>query len=202
MSHKIEENAQGKTIYVQTDPELEAMYYTDIREIRDLRELLDGSVDLYADRPVFWTKKKHGTEYVPITYRMFQKDVEAMGTKMLELGWKGRHIAVTGQSCYEWFVTYMAIVNGVGVVVPVDKAFDAKAVGNVLKTADCDILFYTGSEEKKIDEIPGIQHKIRMDFYGDRIDESEEFIIPETKNDRRHWRELLRDGYDLVRSGD
>ena len=202
MSHKIEENAQGKTIYVQTDPELEAMYYTDIREIRDLRELLDGSVDLYADRPVFWTKKKHGTEYVPITYRMFQKDVEAMDTKMLELGWKGRHIAVTGQSCYEWFVTYMAIVNGVGVVVPVDKAFDAKAVGNVLKTADCDILFYTGSEEKKIDEIPGIQHKIRMDFYGDRIDESEEFIIPETKNDRRHWRELLRDGYDLVRSGD
>ena len=202
MSHKIEENAQGKTIYVQTDPELEAMYYTDIREIRDLRELLDGSVDLYADRPVFWTKKKHGTEYVPITYRMFQKDVEAMGTKMLELGWKGRHIAVTGQSCYEWFVTYMAIVNGVGVVVPVDKAFDAKAVGNVLKTADCDILFYTGSEEKKIDEIPGIQHKIRMDFYGDRIDESEDFIIPETKNDRRHWRELLRDGYGLVRSGD
>lgn len=202
MSHKIVENAQGKTIYVQTDPELEAMYYTDIREIRDLRELLDGSVDLYADRPVFWTKKKYGTEYVPITYRMFQKDVEALGTKMLELGWKGRHIAVTGQSCYEWFVTYMAIVNGVGVVVPIDKAFDAKAVGNVLNTADCDILFYTGSEEKKVDEIPGINHKIRMDFYGDRIDETEDFIIPETKEDRCHWRELLKDGYGLVESGD
>lgn len=202
MSHRIEVNEQGKTIYVQTDPALEAMYYDDIREIHDLRELLNGSAELYADRPVFWVKKKPGTEYVPISYRLFQKDVEALGTKMLELGWKGKKIAVTGQSCYEWFVTYMAIVNGVGVVLPVDKAFDARAVENVLETAECDILFYTGSEEKKIDSIPGIRRKYRMDYYGDRTEEGEEIVIPKLKTDRRHWRELLREGYELLEGGD
>ena len=202
MSHRIEENEQGKTIYVQTDPQLTAMWYDDIREIRDLRELLNGSAELYADRPVFWTKKKHGGEYVPITYAMFRKDVQALGTKMLELGWKGKHIAVTGQGCYEWFVTYMAVVNGVGVIVPIDKAFDAKAVENVLNTAECEILFYTGSEEKKIDTIPGITQKIRMDFYGDRTDESEEYVIPALKEDRCHWRELTKEGYALLASGD
>ena len=202
MSHRIEENEQGKTIYVQTDPELEAMYYTDIREIRDLRELLNGSAELFAERPVFWIKKKHGGEYVPISYRLFQKDVEALGTRMLELGWKDQKIAVTGQGCYEWFVTYMAIVNGVGVVLPVDKVFEADAVENVLKTADCDIIFYTGSEEKKIDSIPGIRQKIRMDFYGDRTDEDEEPVIPEIKDGRIHWRTLLQEGYELLASGD
>lgn len=202
MSHRIEETEQGKTIYVQTDPEIEKQFYTDIREIHDLRELLDGSAELYADRPVFWVKKKHGGEYFPISYRMFKNDVEALGTRMLELGWKGKKIAVTGQGCYEWFVTYMAIVNGVGVVLPVDKVFEADAVENVLNTAGCDIVFYTGSEEKKIDSIPGIREKVRMDFYGDRTTEDEEPVIPEVKEGRCHWRTLLKEGYERIASGD
>lgn len=202
MSHRIEETPQGKTIYVQTDPEIEKLFYTDIREIHDLRELLNGSAEQFAERPVFWVKKERGGEYFPISYRLFKNDVEALGTRMLELGWKGRKIAVTGQGCYEWFVTYMAIVNGVGVVLPVDKVFDAEAVENVLKTADCDIIFYTGSEEKKIDSISGIQHKVRMDFYGDRTDEKEEPVIPEVKPDRCHWRTLLKEGYEQIAAGD
>lgn len=194
--------SEGRTIQVRTDPELDTMWYTDLREIRDIKELLDGSAELFADRPAFWTKKKRGGKYVPVTYRMFKRDVDALGTKMLAMGWKGKHIAVTGQSCYEWFVTFTAVLNGVGVIVPIDKEFDAAAVRNIMDTAECDIIFHTGTEEKKIDSLTEISHKIRMDYYGDRIREDEEWEIPEVSGDRCHWREFIKEGYALLDGGD
>ncbi len=193
----------GKTIYVKTDPELDALWYSDLREIKDIKQMLNESAELYADRPAFWTKKKKGGEYVPITYRMFRKDVEALGTQMLAMGWKGKQIAVTGQNCYEWYVTFLAVLNGVGVIVPIDKEFDATAVENILKTAECDIVFHTGGEEKKIDSIDGIHHMIRMDYYGDRISEEDDWTIPAVNGNRRiHWKEFIRAGYDRMASGD
>lgn len=193
---------EGNTIYIKTDPELDKLWYTDLREINDIQQLLNESAELYADRPAFWTKQVRGGEYVPISYRMFKRDVDALGTKMLAMGWEGKHIAVTGQSCYEWFVTFTAVLNGVGVIVPIDKEFDAAAVQNILETAECDIVFHTGGEEKKLDTIPGIRHKIRMDYYGDRIREDEEWNIPEVQGDRCHWKEFVRNGYERLDAGD
>ena len=192
----------GKTIYIKTDPEFDSMWYTDLREIRDIKQMLNESAELYADRPAFWIKKTKGGKYVPITYRMFKQDVEALGTQMLAMGWKGRNIAVTGQNSYEWYVTFMAVLNGVGVIVPIDKGCNKDALENILKTAECDIVFHTGAEEKKIDSIDGIHHKIRMDFYGDRTTEEESWMIPPVNGDRVHWRGFIQEGYERMTAGD
>ena len=119
---------------MMTDNKNDLNWYEDIREIRDIKELL--SAKLFADRPAFWIKKFKGDEYHMITYDRLKKDVDALGTKMLAMGLGGKRIAVMGQGCYEWFVTYLATVNGVGVVVPVDKEFDEAMVRNVLDTAE------------------------------------------------------------------
>ena len=175
-------------------------WYEDIREIRDIKELLNGSAKLFADRPAFWIKKFKGDEYHMITYDRLKKDVDALGTKMLAMGLGGKRIAVMGQGCYEWFVTYLATVNGVGVVVPVDKEFDADMVRNVLDTAECDTIFYTGGESKKIAQLTGIKNKIKMDVYGDRTDDDEPFYYKEEEGTLA-WKQLLEDGYKLVGEG-
>ena len=175
-------------------------WYEDIREIKDIKELLNGSAKLFADRPAFWIKKFKGDEYHMITYDRLKKDVDALGTKMLAMGLGGKRIAVMGQGCYEWFVTYLAAVNGVGVVVPVDKEFDAAMVRNVLDTAECDTIFYTGGESKKIAQLTGIKNKIKMDVYGDRTDDDEPFYYKEEEG-AFAWKQLLEDGYKLVGEG-
>lgn len=175
-------------------------WYTDVREIKNIKQLLNESCELYADRPAFWIKKFKGDEYHPITYNMLKHDVEAIGTKMLDMGLSGRRIAVMGQGCYEWFVTYLAVVNGVGVVVPVDKELEADAVENILKTAECSVIFYTSSESKKIDKIPGLDIKVKMEFYGDRISSDEPFIYQEEEG-LLCWRQMLKEGYELVEKG-
>lgn len=185
---------------MMTDNKNDLNWYENIREIRDIKELLNGSAKLFADRPAFWIKKFKGDEYHMITYDRLKKDVDALGTKMLAMGLGGKRIAVMGQGCYEWFVTYLATVNGVGVVVPVDKEFDAAMVRNVLDTAECDTIFYTGGESKKIAQLTGIKNKIKMDMYGDRTDDDEPFYYKE-EEDAFAWKKLLEDGYKLVGEG-
>lgn len=188
----------NETIMIDNKNDLN--WYEDIREIKDIKELLNGSAKLFADRPAFWIKKFKGDEYHMITYDRLKKDVDALGTKMLAMGLGGKRIAVMGQGCYEWFVTYLATVNGVGVVVPVDKEFDAAMVQNVLDTAECDTIFYTGGESKKIAQLTGIKNKIKMEMYGDRTDDDEPFYYKEEEG-ALAWKQLLEDGYKLVGEG-
>lgn len=182
------------------DNKNELNWYEDIREIKDIKELLNGSAKIFADRPAFWIKKFKGDEYHAITYDRLKKDVDALGTKMLAMGLGGKRIAVMGQGCYEWFVTYLAVVNGVGVVVPVDKEFDAAMIQNVLDTAECDTIFYTGGESKKIAQLTGVANRIKMEVYGDRTDDDEPFHYKETEG-ALAWKQLLEDGYKLVGEG-
>ena len=108
-------------------------WYTDIREMVTLKDMLAGSVELYADRPAFWVKEKRGAAYRPISYALLQHDVNALGTKLSAMGLAGKPVAVMGQNCYEWIATYLAVINGIGVVVPIDKELTGPEVGNLME---------------------------------------------------------------------
>ena len=140
-------------------------WYTDIREIVTLKDMLAGSADKYAKNPAFWVKRKKGQPYSPISYRLLQQDVNDMGTCKTEMGWQGKRIAVMGQGCYEWIVTYLAVMNGIGIIVPIDKELSGPEIENLLRTAECDTIFCTKSECSKLKGLPSIRNLVVMDFY-------------------------------------
>ena len=175
-------------------------WYEDDRKITDLKDMITSSAEIYAERPCIWVKKFKGAEYKPISYRMFKNDMDALGVKMLDLGLKGKRIAVMGMGSYEWIITYFATVCGIGVIVPIDRELEADAVKNLLDASDCDIIFFTSSKTKKINQIEGLRLAVKMEFYGDRISEDESFAYEE---DDRYvpWKKLVKQGYDLIRTG-
>ena len=191
-------------------------WYTDIREIVTLKDMLAGSADKYAKNPAFWVKTKKGQPYSPISYRLLQHDVNAMGTCMTEMGWQEKRIAVMGQGCYEWIVTYLAVMNGIGIIVPIDKELSGPEIENLLRTAERDTIFCTKAECSKLKGLPSIRNLVVMDFYGDRLDEEE---VPDDSNLNLEkyegwfeqeeekkvyvtsWRGMLRDGDQLLKSG-
>ena len=65
------------------------------------------------------------------TFFDFEKDVEAFGTKLIEMGLKNKRIALMGKNSYHWAVSYLAATI-VGVVVPIDKELAAQTVINFL----------------------------------------------------------------------
>ncbi len=125
--------------------------FYDVREIRDLRDLLAQSVKLYGDRPAFEVKNKQGDHY-EITYNRYQNEIKAVGTALVDMGLSGEKIAVSGDNSYEWCLSYMSTVTGVGVIVPIDKELLFDDINNILNTADVKLIFCDRKIYRKLTE--------------------------------------------------
>ena len=64
-----------------------------------------------------------------------------LGTKLIEMGLKGKSIAVIGENRYEWGVAYLAIVTGTGVVVPLDKALPENEIESLIIRSEVEAIF-------------------------------------------------------------
>ena len=70
--------------------------------------------------------------------------------------------------CYEWIVSYLAVVNGTGTAVPIDRELEPEAIQNLLDRAGCDTIFYSSSEAEKIGQINGMRYKVEKMCIRDR----------------------------------
>lgn len=112
----------------------------DVRKITDIRDLLNQSLELFAERPAFKLKDKKTGEYLPRSYKNFTHDVQALGTGLWSEGFHNCHIAVMGVNSYQWGLTYLAVTSGLGVIVPVDKDLPFDDVNNILTVSEATLL--------------------------------------------------------------
>ena len=90
-------------------------------------------------------------------------------------------------------VAYFAVVNGAGIVVPLDKELRKAEIENLIKTANCSAVFYTASYEKEFADME-IKHKIKMEVYEENA-KSEAY-----RADSIDF--LINEGRKLVNQGD
>lgn len=174
--------------------------YHKVRNITTIKELLNASADLYSDNPAFLIKKERGGEYHSIKYSQLKNDVEALGTKLMDMGLTGSKIAIIGENCYEWIVSYLAVVNGAGVAVPLDKELNKEEILNLIESAECKAVFYTESFENIFIDY-SIDNKFRMKIYGDRTDINETLDTNSSAEGVVNWESLVGDGEILVKDG-
>ncbi|MDD4583690.1 MAG: AMP-binding protein [Eubacteriales bacterium] len=167
--------------------------YYKVRNIVSLKDMLNSSAELFKNKPAFLIKKEKGGEYFEVKYNQLKKDVDALGTKLMEMGLSGSKIAIIGENCYQWVVAYFAVVNGVGVVVPLDKELNKEEIYHLLETSDCKAVFYTETFEDILREYK-IDYKIRMEMYDESTDLTHEGIIK--------CCDLVRAGEQLIKGGD
>ena len=129
------------------------------RPIKDLRDMLRGSCEIYADKAAFY--EKHDGVYKEIKYKQYLKDVNALGTKLMDMGLKGERIAVIGEASYNWAVSYMAVVCGVGVIVPLDKELPKEEIINLINVSGVKMIIYS-PKVKTIDDDIKVQYKVPM----------------------------------------
>ena len=95
--------------------------FKDKHVVTDLKDMLNYSADQYPDLPLFMQKYDPKKPFREISFRQVREDVNAIGTALLDLGLEDRHIGLIGRNSSEWGESYLAIVGGVGVVVPLDR---------------------------------------------------------------------------------
>lgn len=143
----------------------------EFREISDLKDMLDTSAKIYADRAAYLMKEVLGGEYKPIYFPQVKSDVDALGTKFIEMGLKGKRIAVIGENSYQWALTYFATTNGTGVIVPLDRELPSNEIRNLLQRAEVTAIVFSRKMEPIVKEaikgVTGIHYMINMSATND-----------------------------------
>lgn len=110
-----------------------------VREFSHIRQLMEMSAELFAERPAFEIKR--GDEHFNITYRQYLADIDSLSTALIDrLGPRFR-AAICADNCYEYCLTYVSVICAGGVVVPVDKELHTDDILGILRTADVSMLF-------------------------------------------------------------
>ena len=84
--------------------------------MHDIRELVNRSARLFGDN-IAYKEFDSSRNIIEHTFNQLKADTEALGVKLDAEGFRGKHIALLGPSCYNYVVSYLATINWVGVIV-------------------------------------------------------------------------------------
>lgn len=119
--------------------------------LESIRDIINNSNNKYKDAIAIQEKKNK--KIVSYTYEQLRNDVYALGTKLIDMGLKDKHIAIVGENSYNWIVSYLAIITGVGVAVPLDKELDSEQISKLLEKGDASAVLFSKGFLSSIDEI-------------------------------------------------
>ena len=123
------------------------------RPVTDLKNMLETSAELYGDNIAFLQKFEKNEPYTEIKYRQVLEDVNALGTSLIARGMKDKKIAVIGENCYQWAVSYLAAACGTGVIVPLDKELNAEELKNQVMRAEVSCVIFAAKHEDTFKKI-------------------------------------------------
>ena len=165
------------------------------KEVRyeNLKQMLKNTGELYGDKIAYILKEGKG-KYKEITHKEFREEVNALGTSLINMGLKDKRIAVISSNRYEWGIAYLAVVTGIGVVVPLDKALPDNEIESLIIRSEVEAVFYEDKYNNVMDKIrkeknTNVKYFISMD-------------LEEKKDDIYSEKELIREGKERLYGGD
>ena len=132
-----------------------------------VKEIFVHSSKEYADRTFILEKFNPKEDWTEITYNQFKNDVIGFGTALTrKLNLKDTRIIIIGENTYHWYLSYMTMLCGAGIAVPVDKELPENEIENVIKRSRASaVIFSTKKAEviKKVSEnLPEVKYFIQM----------------------------------------
>ena len=117
----------------------------------NIKQVIYDSVSKYPDNIAFKIKEKNEDKitYVDITYKQFLEEVNRLGTGLYLEGLKGKRVAIISKNRYEWVLSYVALLLGGIVAVPLDKGLTDIEIENSIIRSKVDAIIY----EEKYQEI-------------------------------------------------
>ena len=132
-----------------------------------VKEIFINSSKEYADRTFLLEKFNPKGDWTTITYNQFKNEVIGLGTALTrKLDLKDTRIVIIGENTHHWYVSYMTMLCGAGIAVPVDKELPENEIENVIKRARASaVIFSTKKADviKKVSEnLPDVKYFIQM----------------------------------------
>lgn len=114
-------------------------------------EILEKSVQDHADvTAVQWLKKK---EVYGESYEELWKHVTLIRQGLLQKNMSGKHVALIGSSSPQWIESYLAVITGGCVAVPLDAGLPQEDLIELLNRSDSEALFLSEKHSSLVEDI-------------------------------------------------
>ena len=168
----------------------------DYVEIKSLKDMITKTRNEFGDETAFKFKTDVEGRIRTKKYNEFLDEVDSLGTKLIDLGLKSKRIAIISENRYEWAVSYLAVVCGTGIVVPLDRALPEKEIRSLIERSEVEAIIYSDKYTdimKKFIEEQNEKNKIK--YY---------ICMDAEKKDGKilSFKELIKGGRKLIDEGD
>ncbi len=164
-------------------------------DYKTIKEIFEMAIEKYSDNIFMLEKFTPKGDFTEITYKEFTDDVIALGTALTKkYNLKDERVVIIGENTYHWYVSYMAMLCGVGIAVPVDKELPVNEIENVIKRARATAVIYS---TKKADVIKKVEDKLPQVKYFMQMNSDEKLIGREVGLNT-----VINQGKQIVEKGD
>ena len=164
------------------------------KNIETLRDLLLSNALRYGLRDAAVLPDGSG-----VSYKKLLRDVNGLGTALCKkLSLSKKSVALCGQNCFEWCVSYFSVACGVGTVVPLDREMDGKQLWNAISFAGCKAAIADKKVcQKLLESKRRLPHGFRLICFSDELESPEVLSFSKLLSEGEA---LLKDGCDLYTS--
>lgn len=153
------ENIDYEKIQKKNSKQKRTTPYEDMTNYKTVKEFFLNSVEKYPEEDCILEKPDHKEPYKITTYKEFKEDVFGLGTALTNLlNLKDKKVIIIGETQYGWYVSYMAMLCGVGIAVPTDKELPDNELENIVKRSKASAIIYS---PKKAESIKKIKENIK-----------------------------------------
>jgi len=117
-----------------------------------LYQILDHAKTHYPEKLAYRQLEGRSDES-GITFKAFAENVDCLRASLIKRGWSDQNIAVLGETSQEWINTYVAVVSGVGVCVPLDKELPVETMAKQINFAEIKTVFCSKGCLKKLQKV-------------------------------------------------
>ena len=158
----------------------------------NIRDVMKHSLDKYPNNIAFKIKEKLENEVKckDITYTQFFEEVNNFGTGLFNLELKNKKIAIISKNRYEWALSYVSILLGGMIAVPLDKGLTDVEIENSIIRSKSDAIIY----EEKYEEII---NKIKKEGKSNL----KQFICMDNTKENQNMEDIKRTGKQILDSG-
>ncbi len=119
------------------------------RYFDNVRALVEWSAEEYGNDTIYSFRPTPRADIVKKSFIEFRDDVRALASELLAMGCAGRHCVIIGKLSYEWAATYYAMLSIGGVLIPLDRDWQAEDLAATVERAEAKFLFCDADLKEK-----------------------------------------------------
>ena len=119
--------------------------YTKLEGFADLLPALEAR----GDRTLFLYPA--GKDFVSVSNADFARMVRRVAAGLSAVGLAGKRVALIGETAPEWVASYLAIVAGGGIAIPMDKELAISEIEGFLAGVDAEAILYSATFHEKFE---------------------------------------------------